>query len=206
MPVDEQPAPFVRLSRVPVQRRPADGRPQLADVGRLTRRLVRGVVSAARAEESSPQHVLAGHLGPDAATLPVAKTSWRGYDHVNVQAGLDAWLAEPGREHEIVGLVGSHYHGVGLAELAQPADWVDARTGAITTSARRCGTGGATRPCVQWALYLVTDAGGPLVVFVQGPEEEHPLERVVIEVACADPERGQRVINEIRRMSVENPL
>ena len=190
----------------PVQeRRPRpDAAPQLADIGRLTRRLVRQVVTAARADERSPQHLLIGHLGPDAAGLPVARASWRGYDQVNVQAGLDAWLAEPGREHEIAGLTGARYHGIGLADLLQSAGWMEVHLGSVTTAARACGTGGATRPCVQWALYLVTDTGGPLALLLQGPEEESPLERLVVEVACADPERGQRVIDEIRRLSLEH--
>ena len=201
MPTDEEP-PVVALRP---ERRPLDDpRPQLADVGRLARRLMRQAVSAARAEESAPRHLLEGHLGPEAAAFPVAKALWRGYDHVNVQAGLDAWLAEPGREHEIVGLAGTQYHGVGLASLWHPADWVDARIGGVTTASRPCGPGGATRLCVQWALYLVADPDGPLVVMLQGPEDASVRERVTVEVACADPERGQRVIDEIRRQSVEH--
>jgi hypothetical protein len=204
MSTDEQSAVFARLSPTPGRRLRADAKPQLADVGRLTRRLVRQAVSAARAEQSSPQHLLAGHLGPDAAVLPVAKATWRGYDHVNVQAGLDAWLAEPGREHEIAGLTSTRFRDLGLAELSQPAQWADVRVGGVTTAARPCGTGGATRLCVQWAMYLVTDPAGPLALLVRGPEEANPFERVVVEVACADPERGQRVIDEIRRLSVEH--
>jgi len=53
-------------------------------------------------------------------------------------------------------------------------------------------------------MYLVTDPAGPLALLVRGPEEANPFERVVVEVACADPERGQRVIDEIRRLSVEH--
>jgi hypothetical protein len=53
-----------------------DNRPELADVGRLARRLLRRAVSAARAEENSIWHLLAGHLGPGVATLPVASGNW----------------------------------------------------------------------------------------------------------------------------------
>ena len=41
-----------------------DFRPELADVGRLARRLVRPAVSAARAEEGPIRRLLADHLGP----------------------------------------------------------------------------------------------------------------------------------------------
>jgi hypothetical protein len=204
MPDDEDSVVFARLS--PMQVRPSlkDARPQLADIGRLARRAARRIVSAARAEESTPRHVLASHLGLSAAELPVARGRWRGYDHVNVQVGLNAWLAEPGREHEIVGLTGSQYQGIGLADLSQPADWLEVGIGAVTTAARPSGPGGAIRQCVWRALYLVTDHDGPLALLVEGPEEANRLERVAVEVACEDPGRGQRVIDEIRRLSVEH--
>ncbi len=34
-----------------------------------------------------------------------------------MQVGLDTWLAEPGREHELVGVVGAAHHELGLAAL-----------------------------------------------------------------------------------------
>ena len=73
-----------------------DLNPELADVARLLRRLVRQAVSAARAEEDSVRHLLTSYLGPQVAASPVANGFWPRYDQVNVQAGLDAWLAGPG--------------------------------------------------------------------------------------------------------------
>jgi hypothetical protein len=31
--------------------------------------------------------------GPDAAFVPTVSATWPAYEHVNVQVGLDAWLA-----------------------------------------------------------------------------------------------------------------
>ena len=79
-----------------------DNRPELADVARMARRLMRQAVLTARAEDGPVQRALREHLGPEAAGRPVVSGSWRGYDHVNVQAGLDAWLAaddQIGRAH-----------------------------------------------------------------------------------------------------------
>jgi hypothetical protein len=187
---------------VPLAAQPAAG-PELADIGRLARRLLRQLVNAARAEESAPRHVLVGHLGPDAATLPVTRALWNAYDHVNVQAGLDAWLAEPGRQHEIVGLTGFQHESFSLADLMQPSAWLSIGIGGITTAARATGPGGASRLCVQCAVYLVTDADGPLVLLLQGPETESPLEGFTVEVSCHDAERGRRVTEQIRRLSVQ---
>jgi hypothetical protein len=185
----------------------ADPRPELADVGRLARRLVRRTVRAARADESSIGHLLAGHLGPGVATIPVATGSWAQYDHVNVQAGLDAWLAEPGRSHETAGITRFHHTMFGLADLTQPGDGRFDRgmgLGSVSTDMLPSGPGGATRACVQCALYLVTDPGGRLVLLLRGPDEHGGQDAVTVEVACADPERGQRVVDEIRRLAVEH--
>ena len=48
-----------------------------------------------RASGRCSRATLAEHLGHDAGELEVVEETWPGYDHVNVQAGLDAWLADP---------------------------------------------------------------------------------------------------------------
>ncbi len=177
-------------------------RPELADVSRLARRLVRQVVHAARADEASIQRRLADHLGSDAGTLPVASGSWPRYDQVNVQAGLDAWLAEPGREYEVAGLTGFRHRMFGLADLSQPTTWhAGLGLGSVTTDLRPSGPDGATLACVQCALYLVNDADGPVALLVRGPEE-HMSPGVTVEAVAASAERAQRAVDGIRRMSI----
>ena len=62
--------------------------------------------------------MLTEHLGRPADQLPVAEQQWPAYEHVNVQAALDAWLAEPGREHQIIGVAGHRHHGsLGFVDL-----------------------------------------------------------------------------------------
>jgi hypothetical protein len=83
-----------------------DERPELADAGRLARKLVHRAVRTARTEDQPLRRVLLDHLGPDAATLPTVSDTCPLYEQVNLQVGLDAWLAEPGREHEAIGITG----------------------------------------------------------------------------------------------------
>ena len=83
-----------------------DVRLELADVRKLARRLLRGVAGAARVEDRpSFGRLLAEHLGTNTADVDVVQETWPAYDLVNVQAGLDAWLAAGGREHRLVGVV-----------------------------------------------------------------------------------------------------
>ena len=183
---------------------PAEGgdRPELADVIRLARRLVRQVVHAARADEASIQRRLADHLGADAGSLPVASGSWPRYDRVNVQAGLDAWLAEPGREHEVAGITGFRHRMFGLADLSHPNPWhAGLGLGSVTTDLLPSGPDGATLACVQCALYLVSDADGPVALLVRGPEE-HMSPGVTVEAVAASAERAQRAVDGIRRLSI----
>jgi len=200
-------APLTRATLGPDREAVADGgdRPELADVGRLARRLVRQVVHVARAEETSIHRLLAGHLGGQAAALPVASGSWERYDHVNVQAGLDAWLAEPGRSHEIAGITGFRHQTFGLADLTQSGGWSHGLgLGSVTTDTLPSGPGGATRSCVVCAVYLITEDRGPLALFFRGPEEHSMVESVTVEVTGGDQDRVQGVIDDIRRLTVEH--
>jgi hypothetical protein len=179
--------------------RPAhlESRPELADVGRLARRLLRRAVVAARTEDAPVQRALWEHLGPQAAEVPVVRTTWPGYDRVNVQVGLDAWLAGPGRRHELAGITGFH-PGPGIADLVQNEQWRGVRLGSPATDLLPAGPGGVTLACPQCALCLVTDGGHRLALLIQaaGPE-------VHLEAACADPGRARGVIDEIRQLSIE---
>ena len=97
-------------------------RPELADVLRLGRRLLRWGVAVARADEvPTPARLLAGHLGPEAPSLPVVSEGWALYDHVNLQGALERWTMAPGRSTTLVGLTEFQHSMFTLADLAQPA-------------------------------------------------------------------------------------
>ena len=98
-------------------------RPELADVGRLGRRAMRGFVRAARVDLAPSLHrSLREHLGPLAPDVAVVGSPGAAYDHVNVQAGLEAWLAEPDRDHEVVGVAGFQHAAVRAGRAAPTPD------------------------------------------------------------------------------------
>lgn len=170
---------------------------ELADIGRLARRALRRLASAAHADDTSITRILRDHLGPGAAGFPVVQSTWPRYDQVNVQEGLDAWLAEPGRAHEIVGLTSFRQPG-GLADMLQGSLHPSGpRAGSVATVALPCGPGGVTRRCVQRAVYLITEADGQLALLVRATED------VSIEAVCAVEDRAQRALDQVRQLSVE---
>jgi hypothetical protein len=181
------------------------GPPELADVGRLARRLLRRTVAAARADDVPPvQRVLRGHLGPGGAAFPTVSSSWPAYDQVNVQAGLNGWLAAAGRQHELVGLTGYRHSEFGIADLFTSTGYAGhLGVGTVARIARPAGPDGQTLACVQCGLYLIHDDGRPLVLLVRGPDEHGSMSGVSLEVCAEDEVTAQRVIDEVRRFTVE---
>jgi hypothetical protein len=168
------------------------GGPELADVGRYGRRLVSRFVEKAR-EAERPQFasMLTEHLGLPADRLPVAEQQWPAYEHVNVQAALDAWLAEPGRQHRIVGVAGHRYHGalgfVDLLGMTPEEAKFGARPGNVLRTALPTGPDGQTRECLRMAIVLVTD-GAP---DGQTDGQTDGGTRSAILFRSADPEQGR---------------
>jgi hypothetical protein len=186
----------------------APPRPELADVGKLVRRGVRAVVGAARAEDRvTLTGLLLAHLGSAGAQLDVVEESWPGYEHVNVQAGLDAWLSVGGRTWQLVGVVGFQHRPFGLGELlnagAQAADPYGPRPGNAARVNRAAGPDGRTRPCVRCGIYLVTDGPARTAVLLRGPEPETGLPETTVQVVSTDPELAARAAAEIRAAAME---
>jgi ATPase family associated with various cellular activities (AAA) len=170
----------------------------------MARRLMRRAVTAARAQDEPARQLLLDHLGPGAAEVPVVIGSWQRYDHVNVQAGLDAWLATAGREHELIGITGFHNMSFGLADVIQPdRSGSCLGVGSVARTALPAGPGGATRACVECGLYLVDDDGTRLALLLRGPDEHSRREDARVEVACPDQDRARQVLDDIRRLAVD---
>jgi hypothetical protein len=183
-----------------------EGRPELADVGRLARRMVSRVVQTARTDDAPVCRLLRAHLGPGTAEQPVASRNWPRYDQVNVQRGLDAWLAAGGREHELTGLTRYRHRDFGLADLLQPGgDATGLGVGSVQLAARASGPGGQATSCVRCGLYLVTDGEQRLALLLRGPDEWGGHSPVVsLEVCASDGAAAEAALAEITRSAIEH--
>ena len=177
--------------------------PELADLARMGRRLTRRFVSAARADER-PRLVtaLADHFGTGFGSAPVVSDSWSPYEHVNVQLGLEGWLDRGGRTHQLLGITGFQHRQFTLADVSQASQY-GLGLGSVAMANQPSGPGGATYPCVQCALYVVTDERGALAILLRGSDSRGPQQNVSIEVMAADAELAATALAEIRDTSSE---
>jgi ATPase family associated with various cellular activities (AAA) len=172
-----------------------DSRPELVTAGRLAGRLVSRALAmaAARVQDTPLRRVMLTHLGPQAATWPVLTASWPAFDQVNVQLGVEAWLAGPGRAHELLGVTGARYWQSGLADLLSdgPPDPL---------------LGGASHPCVSCGVYLIEDYGDRFALLLRGPEDGSPDEPVRLQVAAASQARAGQLLGEVRRLAAAHSV
>jgi ATPase family associated with various cellular activities (AAA) len=182
-------------------------RPELADLGRLGRRALRGVVRAARADQAPSLHrTLLAHLGEVPADAAVVEEIWRGYDHVNVQAGIDAWLADPGRTHVLVGIAGFQHHEFGLADLLGPAEqppWGGPRPGNVALASLPAGPDGEVRRAVQCGIYLVSDGECRAALLLRGAEPNSPRQDTTLQIVSTDPAAAAVAGARIRQLALE---
>ena len=177
---------------------------------RLAGRVLSWAVAAARAQNAPVQRVLATHLGSQAAGWPVVTASWPAFDQVNVQTGVDAWLAGPGLRHELLGLTGVRHGRLDLADLTAgdlPGSPAGAPgIGSVTTAARPAGPGGITRACVTCGLYLVEQAGQRSAVLLRGPADDDPHAAVSVQVTAADQAAAGEILDQIRTLATTHNL
>lgn len=187
----------------------ADARPELRDVRRYARRVVRRFVAQARADDQPTfRSLVTEHLGVAVDDLPVTEEGWPGYEHVNVQRALDAWLAEPGREHRLVGLTDYRHRGqFGLGDLLAgdgSGNTFGIKPGTTTRIARASGPDGATEECLRAALLLVTEGERRLAALVRGPDQDGDMNGVRVEVVATDPEHARSFTHALRDLALRH--
>jgi AAA+ superfamily predicted ATPase len=185
-----------------------DGEERLsfADLRKLGRRARRGLVGIARAEDRVTfGKLLAEHLDVDTSAVDVVEESFPSYDHVNVQAGLDAWLAEPGRTHRLVGVVNFRHTEFGLTEMLRLSGRMAMHgpsPGNVSRVNLASGPGGQVRPCVRCALYLVSDGDRHAALLLRGAEHEMGQSQILLQVVADDAEAATRIAEEVRELAV----
>jgi ATPase family associated with various cellular activities (AAA) len=180
--------------------------PELADVGRYGRGLVqRFVVRAREADRPQFSTILADHLGVPTDRLSIAEALWPAYEHVNIQAALDAWLADPARTHRVIGVTGYRHRGpFGMGDLLSPeADPFNTpRPGNVSRVALPVGPDDETRECLRIAVVLVVEGDRRIAILFRGADPDNQQQQAAVEVVTNQEGLGGEVVTALRELSV----
>ena len=203
-------APEMSFSAVPGVTPSADDQaPELSDIGRYGRYVVRRFVSRARAvDQPTFRSVLIEHLGGSAHELPVAVEQWPAYEHVNVQGALDVVLEEHDDRARILGVAGHRHHGpFGIADLLGDDPMYGCRARGRATSP------GSACPAVR-AVRLVSACGSPsscsrddedrIAVLFRGPDPESGSSEVTVEIIASRAPSAERLGHRLRELALEH--
>jgi ATPase family associated with various cellular activities (AAA) len=201
-----------------------DDRLRLSDVGKLGRRARRRLVRTARLDDRPTfPKMFAAHLQTDLDEVEVVEESWPPYDLVNVQVGLDAFLAGDGVTHELIGMRNHRHMEFGLTDMLRPSEheMYGPHPGNVAWNQLASGPDGEVVRAALAAVYLVTlledgedgedgddgedgEDGGPtrLVMMLRGADPETGRGVVQVHLAADRPGAATRAAAEIRRLAI----
>ena len=186
-----------------------DAAPELADLRRYGRRVVRRFVSTARADERPTfARIIREHLGVETHELPLVEERWAAYEHPNVQAALDAWSAAPGRAVEVVGMTNYRHGGpFGLSDLLAPSEddfYHGPMPGNVSTVRRQTGPEGQSLVCLRAAVLLAAQGDERVALLYRGSDRESDMYGVTVEVVAASADVAARTATELRDLALEH--
>lgn len=144
-----------------------------------------------------------GHLGAVAVERSVVTAELPPFEHVNLQVALDAWMVEPGRTVQVLGIsVPAHHGGWGLQQLLAAHALPPLRLSSPPLVDLPSGPG-RTIACYQLALLLVEDERGRSAVLVRAADPRHGEPTLALEVAGLETGRAQLLLAELARLRHE---
>jgi hypothetical protein len=162
-------------------------------------------VTAAAAPPRSPLlDRIQAHLGADPTQNPVIAEEYDAFEHPNVQVALDAYLAGPERQADLVGVGvnNKRYMNFSLSDILSqggpsgryglsegPVDYVNFHLAE-----------GRVLSCVQFGLYLVRAGDSRLIVCMAGPSEHGPRQKLRVEVVARRPEECRAFLAELTEL------
>jgi ATPase family associated with various cellular activities (AAA) len=189
------------------------GRRKTAAIGRATLRrvdekrvddfketfaaFVRSALDAEPSRDPPFRTLLEEHLGADPASLAVVGEDVPLWDHANLQLGLEALLAEPGRSHRLVGIGGGNkrFMALSLSDLLNERHF---HPSSVEYQNLAVGPG-RSHPCILYGLVLVRDGDGAAALLVRRSEEHGPRPGIAVEAMAGTDAAGVALLDELRR-------
>jgi hypothetical protein len=163
--------------------------------------------AAGVASTSEVADALTAHLGPGAERMEIVRQDVSAFEHVNLQAALEAYVAGPGRSHELHGVTGGDSTGL-LGMTTPPPLEVLLEAGASTRFGpvgyvnRTCGPD-ETRPCVSKGLYLISNGDARLALWIYEERMGNLAGQTILQAVSADIADTRDLLAELSTLMVE---
>lgn len=149
-------------------------------------------------DRSDVSVLITDFLGAGASERSVVAKVRPPFEHVNLQAALDAWSADPEREVAVHGISLPPHHGpVDLQQLLMAEGMRHVRLSPPAFADLPSGPG-STLACLRYAVLLVSDRLGRYVLLVSAPSEHD--HRLLVEIAGLAVEDAQAVHADLERL------
>jgi hypothetical protein len=173
------------------------------EFGELFAAFVRRALETKPKKEPPFRALIRAHVGVDPSTIPVVALDVPDWDHANLQFGIEALLAKPGREAELLGVGGGQkrFMALSLSDLINTADF---EPGPVEYESLDVGPN-KTHRCILFGLALLRGAEGPAAMFVRrGDQQGGPNPGLMVEVLAADADYASALLEELRALMREH--
>ena len=149
------------------------------------------------------------HLGGEIAGAPVVSRALEGFQRANFQVALDAYLEQPGRTAELIGLPMTRGYRVGLAELVKGSrhgPWAMDEGEAGPIEYEPVDVGEQRIMCVAAGLWLIADGEEPRLLMLRRSDHGPRQAELGIEIMARQRAAAEELLAEIERLMRErNP-
>lgn len=150
---------------------------------------------------------LRAHFGGEMKGLPVVSRALKGYERVNFQVAIDAYLDERSRRVELIGLPMMRGYRMGLAELAKGfrrGPWGSEAGEPGPVEYEPVDVGERRIMCVAAGLWLINDAGNPLLTMLRREDHGPGYAELGLEIMARDRVTAERLLAELERLMAEH--
>lgn len=147
---------------------------------------------------------LSAHLGADAAAVPVVADRIPAHRYVDADIALEM-LADRDPDAVLIGVTGDMRHHAEFADMLQRHAFAHTSVGPVDYASLPTGPD-TERTCLGFGVRLFRYDGQPVAVLLRQPNPRYGREQAGLEVLCSDRAVAQRLLAELRALSIEHSV
>jgi hypothetical protein len=158
-------------------------------------------------EEAKLARRLHDHFQTEPGKLPIVEEKYEKSDHPNLHLAIEAYLAQNGVQHELIGVTAPGYYNLDFAGLISPNADDRIHEGPVQYLNIRLGTSSEDHvlACVNSGIYLMHHGKQPLALFLQGPGD-HWGSQLTVEVMAKERKPAEDLLTQFRAHMRKNSV